>query len=212
MQTELRRLEQHVQSHWFRDGLGEMVGGLVFILLGVYFAVVEYLGDTSMLGGLLQAGLILVLLGLAYLGRRVMLGLKAKYVVPRAGFVEYRVDKERQSSRRIGAAALAAVIAALMVLSIPMPSVLNWLVVITGFLVGLMLVFAQARMLEIRRFYLYAAISFLLGILGGLSGFSDGYALGIYYGAMGLVFVAAGLFVWQRFLKDNPLPEPGDEA
>src|SRR3972149_11488236 len=102
MQTELRRLEQHVQSHWFRDGLGEMVGGLVFILLGVYFAVVEYLGDTSMLGVLLQAGLILVLLGLAYLGRRVMLGLKAKYVVPRAGFVEYCVGKEGPSRRGTG--------------------------------------------------------------------------------------------------------------
>ncbi len=212
MQAELKQVEQRIKGHWFRDGIGEMVGGLIFILLGAYFSLVEFLGESSPWGGLLEAGFIVVFLGLVYFGRRVISGLKTKYVVPRAGFVEYRVDKERQAGKRIGAAALAAVIAAFAVLSIPLSGELEWLVVLTGLVVGLMLVFAQARMVGVSRFNILGGLSLILGIAGGLTGLPDGYALGLYYGLMGLVFSATGLFAWRRFLKDYPmLAEPTDE-
>ena len=212
MQAEFKQVEQRVKSRWFRDGIVETVGGLMFILLGVYFALVELLGESSPWGGLLQAGFIVVFLGLFYFGRRVIQELKTKYAIPRAGFVEYHVDKQHQTAKRMGAAALAAVIAALVIVSIPLTGGLNWVVVLTGLLVSAMLVFAQGRTGGISRFYFLGALSLLLGIAGGLTDLPDGYALGLYYGSMGLVFTVTGLLVWQRFLKENPIPvETADE-
>src|SRR3990172_5278151 len=212
MQAEVKQVEQRVKSHWFKDGLGEVVGGVMFILLGVYFTLVELLGESSLVGGLLQAGFIVVFLGLFYLGRRPILGLKTKYVVPRAGYVEYRVDREHQMGKRIGAALFAAVIAAEAVISIRVPGILNWLVVLTGLLVGLMLVFAQLRTGGIPRFFFLGAFSLLIGIASGLTRLPDGYALGFFYGSMGVIFSVTGLLVLQNFLKQYPLQMgPADE-
>ncbi|MEX1143276.1 MAG: hypothetical protein WEC16_00415 [Anaerolineales bacterium] len=212
MQAEVKQVEQRVKSHWFRDGLGEVVGGLMFILLGAYFSLVELLGESSQVGGLLQAGFIVVFLGLFYLGRRLILGLKTRYVVPRAGYVEYRVDREHQTRKRIGAGVFAAMIAAFTVFSIRLPGILNWLVVLTGLLVGLMLVLAQLRTGGIPRFFFLGTLSLLVGIAAGLTGLPDGYALGIYYSSMGVVFSVTGLLVLQSFLKKHPLQmEPADE-
>src|SRR3989304_5615994 len=97
MQADLKQVEQRIKAHWYRDGIGDFVGGLVFMLLGAYFALVEFLG-------------------LFYFGRTVIKEFKARYVFPRAGFVEYRGEKEHQSSRRFVALLLAAVIAAVIVL------------------------------------------------------------------------------------------------
>jgi len=212
MQAELKRVEQKVKSHWFKDGLGEVIGGLMFLLMGTYFALVEFLGAASLLGGLLQAGFIVVFLGLFYFGRQMISGLKTRHVVPRAGFVEYRVDREPQTGKHIGAAVFAAVIAAFVVFSIRIPGILNWLVVLTGLLVALMLLFAQLRAGGIPRFYFLSTLSLILGVAGGLTGLPDGYALGLYYASMGIVFAATGLLVWQRFLRENPNPAgPADE-
>jgi hypothetical protein len=212
MRTEFKQLEQSVKSHWFKDGLGEVVGGLMFILLGAYFALVELFGESSQAGGLLQAGFIVVFLGLFYVGRRLILGLKTKYVVPRAGYVEYRVDREHQTGKRIGAAVFAAVIAAFVVFSIRVPGILNWLVVLTGLLVGLMLVLAQLRTGGIPRFFFLGTLSFVVGIAAGFTSFAEGYTLGLYYSSMGLIFLVTGLWVFQRFLMDYPLQmEPADE-
>ena len=207
MRTDLKEVEQRIKAHWYRDGIGDFVGGLVFMLLGAYFALVEFLGENSTWGGLLEAGFILVFLGLFYFGRTVIKELKARYVFPRAGFVEYRGEKEHQSSRRFVALLLAAVIAAVIVLVNSTPGRVNWVVVITGILAGVILVFIQVKSVGIRRFFGYGIASALLGIAFGLSGLADGYALGSYYGAMGLVLAAIGFYVWQRFLRDNPLPE-----
>lgn len=207
MQTDLKEVEQRIKAHWYRDGIADFIGGLVFMLLGAFFALVELLGENSTWGGLLEAGFILVFLGLFYFGRTVIKELKARYVFPRAGYVEYREEKDNQSSRRLVAVVLAAVIAAVIVLMNSAPGRVNWVVVITGALAGVILVFIQVKSVGIRRFFGYGIVSALLGIAFGLSGLAGGYALGSYYGVMGFVFVAIGFYVWQRFLRDNPLPE-----
>ena len=69
MNNNLFDVEQRIKRYWYTDGIGELIGGGMFILLGTYFAAQQYFGENSMVSGLLQAGLIIFLLGGMALGR-----------------------------------------------------------------------------------------------------------------------------------------------
>ena len=63
MQHNLSDIERRVRRYWFTDGLGELIGGGMFILMGIYFGLQEFLGQNSMLSGILQASLVLLMIG-----------------------------------------------------------------------------------------------------------------------------------------------------
>ena len=52
MQSNVSNVEQRVKRYWYTDGIGELIGGGMFILLGFYFAAQQYLGENSLWGGL----------------------------------------------------------------------------------------------------------------------------------------------------------------
>ncbi|MBK7453585.1 MAG: hypothetical protein IPJ46_07660 [Anaerolineales bacterium] len=69
MKDETSQIEQRIKRYWYRDGIGEMMGGVMFLVLAGYFSLQQYLGDESFIGGILQAGLVLLLIGGVYVGR-----------------------------------------------------------------------------------------------------------------------------------------------
>lgn len=207
MQSNISDVEQRVKRYWYTDGIGELIGGGMFILLGIFFTAQQYFGENSMLGGLLQAGLVLLLIGGMYIGRWLIKELKARLTYPRTGYVEYQVDQANINRRRAIAAVVAILVAGLtMIFAQGMPSFLNLTLALTGIAVGLILIFAQGRGSGLERFYLLGGISFVLGIVLSLSGLADGYALGLFYGLMGLMFAVSGGLVLRRYLQENPLP------
>jgi len=88
MQSNLSDVEQRVRRYWYTDGIGELIGGGMFILLGTYFALQEFLRHNSLLGGILQASLILVMIGGTAIARRLINTLKTRLTYPRTGDVE----------------------------------------------------------------------------------------------------------------------------
>lgn len=211
MQSQMQQVERRVKGYWFHDGIGEMIGGAVFLVIGLYFALTELLGASSPVGGMLQAGFIVILLGLIYAGRVVIRRLKERYVFPRTGYLEYRVDNTHIRRRRIGAALTAAVIAVAVMTLLPFAGPINWVAAITGFVAGAILILVQARNTGIQRFFYLGLASILLGSAGAISGWPDAYGLCFYYAAMGLCFVLSGAFVFNRFLRDNPAQVEGHD-
>lgn len=207
MQSNYSDVEQRVKRYWYSDGLGELTGGGMFILLGIYFAAQQYLGENSLFSGLLQAGLVIFLIGGMAIGRWLIKALKARLTYPRTGYVEYSVDRESTNKRRIVVAVVAALVAAFsMVFAQRIASFLNLTLVLTGILVGVILIFLQGRGSGLERFYALGTVSIVLGIALSLSGLPDGYSLGLFYGLMGITFVISGGIVLHRYLQDNPLP------
>src|SRR5512138_3875688 len=107
MNVNFSDAEQRVKRYWYTDGIGELTGGGMFILLGVYFAAQQYLGENSLVGGLLQAGLIIFLIGGMVIGRWLIQALKSRLTYPRTGYVEYQVDQRNTNKRRIIAGVVA---------------------------------------------------------------------------------------------------------
>ena len=210
MQSNLSDVEQRIKRYWYTDGIGELIGGGMFILLGIYFALQELLGQNSMIGGILQAGLVLVMIGGMFIGRRLINTLKARLTYPRTGYVEYQVDERNLTGRRILTALLAFAISALTMVFVRLFDFFDAIVAVTGFAVGLILVILRAKVSGLGRFYILGAISIMLGLALSVSGLPNGYSLGLYYGLIGASFIISGGLTLRRYLEENPLPVDGE--
>jgi hypothetical protein len=205
MQAQFQRVERAVKGYWFNDGIAEMIGGAVFILIGIYFSLGEMLGSSSLLGSLFQMAFLLVFLGLIYGGRVLIKLMKEKYTLPRSGYLEYRVDKTHVNQRRIAAGLLAAIMALVLIVFLPLGGRVNWVVALSGLIIGSVFFLGQARTTGIQRFSFLGLISVGFGIGFAVSHLPDGFALGFFYSASGLIFLISGLLVFLRFLKENPV-------
>jgi hypothetical protein len=174
--------------------------------MGVYFALQEFLGQDSLVSGILQASLILLLIGGMFIGRRLINALKTRVTYPRTGYVEYQVDEGAIKSRRIWVMLLAFAISALTMVFVRLFQFFDSIVAITGVAVGLILVVLRAKSARLTRFYVLGAVSVLLGLGLSLSGLPNAYSLGLFYGLMGVGFMISGGLTLRRYLEENPLP------
>jgi len=113
MEHDLSEIEQRIKRYWYTDGIGELIGGGMFVLLGLYFALQEFLGQNSMAGGILQASFALLMIGCVFAGRWLINTLKTRLTYPRTGYVEYQVNERGSRGKRILPVILGFVIAAL---------------------------------------------------------------------------------------------------
>lgn len=211
MNNEISDVKQRLYRYWYSDGIAELSSGGIFMLLGFYFAAQEYLKENSLASGLLQAGLVIVLIGGVFLGRWLIKALKSRLTYPRTGYVEYRVDKQNLNRRRVIVGIVAALIASLsMIFSERVVPHLDLTLALTGILVGLILIVMQGKNSGIERFYAFGGLSILLGIGFAFSGLPNGYSLGLYYGLMGFAFSVSGSIVLSRYLQENPTPAEGE--
>lgn len=206
MVTKLSDVEERVKRYWYTDGIGELIGGGMFVLLGIYFALQEVLGQDSTLGGILQASFVLLMIGGVFVSRRLINTLKTRLTYPRTGYVEYQVDERGMRWRRILAVVLAFVISALTIVFVRLFQFFDSVVAVTGLIVALILVVLRAKSAGLARFYVLGAISLVLGLALSLSGLPNGYSLGLFYALMGGCFFISGGLTLRRYLQENPLP------
>ena len=209
MKSNLSDVQQRVNRYWYTDGLAEILGGGMFLLLAVYFALQDFLGPDSTLSGILQASLALVLIGGAFVSCRLINSLKTRLTYPRTGYVEYRVNKKDTGRKRILVFILAFTISALTIAFVGIFKSFDSIVAVTGFIVGMILVLLRGKASGLYRFYALGTISLLLGFTISASGLPEGYALGLYYALMGVCFLISGGLTLTHYLHENPMPAEG---
>jgi predicted membrane protein len=204
MNNNLTDVEQRIKRYWYVDGFGELMGGGMFLLLGLYFSAQQYFGDQSLVGIILQSSFAVILIGGLVIARKLINALKMRYTYPRTGYVEY--EKKNGIQRRTLAMAAAIVIAMVSVIIARRLDAIDAMVAITGVLVAIVLVVKQGWSSKVRRFYVLSFASLLLGIALSVSGLPRGYNLGAFYGLMGTAFAISGAITLTRYLRENPLP------
>ncbi len=206
MQTNFSDVEQRVKRYWYTDGIGELIGGGMFLLLGFYFSTQQYFGDQSFVGIILQSSFALILIGGIIIARRLINILKTHLTYPRTGYVEYSTSGQNAIWRRIVAVLIAMAVAIFSIVITRRIDAIDSMVAVTGVLVGVILLAKQGWSSGVPRFYALSAASVILGIVLSLSGLSRGYNLGLFYGLMGTIFMISGSLTLRRYLKENPLP------
>jgi len=210
MKDDFAEVEQRVKRYWFSDGIGELAGGGMFLLLAAYFGIPQFLGENNLFSVILQSSLVLVMVAGIFVVRWLVTVLKTRLTYPRTGYVEYRVDRNNALRRRMLTMAVAMVIAFLMVLLAGSIQVVDSTVLVTGVVVGVVFVILRGKSYGVQRFYLLGAISIVIGTALSFSRLPNGYSLAAFYGLMGLGVVISGGWVLFRYLKKNPLPTESD--
>lgn len=205
MDKNFHDVEQRVQRYWYTDGIGELIGGGMFILLGLYFSLQQYFGGRSLVGVILQSSLVVFMIVAIFLGRRLINLMKARFTYPRTGYVEYRTN-EKNALWRILTVAIAMAVAMFLVVIARAVDIIDTTVALTGVLVCLILLLKQAWSSKVPRFYILSAASLILGITLSVSHLPSGYNLGLFYGLMGMTFTISGGLTLRHYLQENPLP------
>jgi hypothetical protein len=212
MNNNLSDVEQRVKRYWYIDGIGELMGGGMFLLLGLYFSAQQYFGDQSLVGVILQSGFAVILIGGVFVARRLVNLLKTRLTYPRTGYVEYPTTEKNATWRRIFAAAIAMAVAMFSIVITRRIDAIDSMVAVTGVLVAVILLVKQGWSSGVSRFYILSAASLVLGIVLSVSGLPRGYNLGTFYGLMGTAFAISGGLTLRRYLQENPAPvEPQNE-
>jgi hypothetical protein len=206
MKENFSDVEQRVRRYWYVDGFGELVGGGgMCLILAVYFAAQQYLGDNSLIGTLLQISLFFVLVGGMFFVRRLINTAKLRVTYPRTGYVEYSQPQNRRLTG-ILAAVVGMVMAMTIIFVVRQFSRIDALVAVSGIVMGIILYVKQVWTAKVKRFYILSAAAVLYGVVLSISGFPRGYNLGLLYGLMSLSFMISGGLTLKRYLDENPLP------
>jgi hypothetical protein len=207
MQNNLTDVEQRVKRYWFKDGLGELVGGGMMLLIGLFFAGQKWLPQGSMGRTLLQSSLTVLLIGGALAMRWLVNKLKTRLTYPRTGYVEYEPGPKNTPSRRVFMAGIAISVSALLVIFGRSFGSFNWLPGFTGLLFGVVFIILRARSNGVGRFYVLGTFCVILGMALSFSGLPMGYSLGLFYGLTGIVSMVSGGMTLISYLRENPLPD-----
>ena len=206
MQSNFMEVEQRVKRYWFKDGLGELVGGGMILLIGFYFAGQEWLPEGSMGRTLLQSSLALLIIGGALATRWLVNVMKARLTYPRTGYVEYQAGAKNTSSRRLLTGGIAMSVSALLVVFGRFFGSFNWLPGFTGLVFGVAFILLRARANGVSRFYVLGTFCIILGMALSFTSLPMGYSLGLFYGLTGIVSMFSGGITLLRYLRENPLP------
>ena len=206
MDNNFSEIEQRVKRYWYTDGIGELISGVMLLLLGLYFSAQQYFGDRLLAGAILEASLVVILMAGMFVTRWAINALKTRVTYPRTGYVQYHTDGRGGGWRRVLTALLAMLVAALSLFITRHVDTLDAMVAMTGVLVAIILLIKQGWSSGMGRFYLLSAISLILGITLSISGLPRGYNLGLYYGLMAIAFALSGGLTLRHYLQTNPLP------
>jgi hypothetical protein len=205
MNANISDVEQRVKRYWFKDGIGELAGGGLFVVLGLFFAGNEWLPPNSLARTLLDSSLILVLIGGIFITRWFINILKTHLTYPRTGYVEYYPSRKNTPSRRTLTAVIAMGVSILMVLFGRVTGSFNWIPGFTGLAVGVILIMTQAQSGG-RKFYVLGFFSIILGLTLSFGILSEAYSLGLFYGLTGVAAMVSGGLTLARYLHENPMP------
>jgi hypothetical protein len=209
---DMKQVEQRVKRYWYTDGIAELASGGMFLLLGLYFGVLGYFQEGSLISVILQVSMVLVMIGGAYGVRWLVNTMKSRLTYPRTGYVEYRVNEKDAKIRRYVVAAAAMIIAIASIVLVDYIRGLDSMVLITGVLVGIIFIALRGNSSGLKRFYVLGGLAIVLGIVLAYSKLPQVYSLALFYGLLGVAILISGGLVLQRYLAENPpISENGNE-
>jgi hypothetical protein len=207
---EMKQVEQRVKRYWYTDGIAELASGGMFFLLGLYFGVLGYFEEGSLVSVILQVSMVLLMVGGAFGVRWLVNSLKSRLTYPRTGFVEYRVNEKDAKVRRYVVIAVAMLVAIASLVLVDYIRSLESMVLVTGVLVGIIFITLRGKSSGLRRFYVLGGLAIVLGISLAYSGLPQVYTLALFYGLLGVAILISGGLVLQRYLAENPVISEND--
>ena len=207
LENNLKASQKRAVQYWFVDGLAELGGAVICLILAVYFWLMQVVGSSGGSFALLFLFVFIAAFGI----RKVLFWYREHSTYPRTGFVEPK--KGMGDRRSLGIAiGFAVLLLAFMLYTILRGiQTMTWIPVIAGVIYAFIFALAGYRT-KLARFYFLAGFGFLLGVFLALSGLGDLSGAAILSLFIGLVLFAFGIVTRITYLdRTRGAVEQSDE-
>ena len=194
MDKDIKATQVRAVQYFFADGLAELSGAAICMLLAVYFLILQILPASQ--GGF---ALMFLLVFIAAFGiRKLMLWYRERSTYPRTGFVE---PKKQADRRLLGIEIGFTVILLGFMLYTILQGIQNmaWIPALCGILFAFIFALAGYRT-KLVRFYFLAVFCLLLGVFLALSGIDDFWGAAILSFITGVVLLSFGIVTRATYL------------
>jgi predicted small integral membrane protein len=206
MENKLKTIEKRAMQYWFADGLAEIYGASICVLLAIYFAAQQIIPQSSF------AIFFLLVFVLAYGMRMLMYRQRQHSTYPRTGYLEAKTGRQNRSLLVVAIAFTVLLLAFMLYSMLEGINNTPWLTVLSGSIIAF-LFFMAASEAKLCRFYYLAGFSILLGVGLLLIGLGDFWGMAIHSLVIGVSLTAFGIRTRLSYLRNSIIPlEHEDES
>lgn len=188
--------------YWVVDDIVELGIGFIFSLV----AIINYLQETaleSLLSKILNIISVVLVLSAGFGGRRIIQRIKVSTTYPRNGYVAYKGGWKNKGDIIIAVVVGGLILAYIVFTTVTDTKLANWGPVLSGLLMGILLVQAAYRFI-MPRFYILALLSLLIGSVLVVSGLSLALSFPLFWGLNGLILLTSGGVTLWKYLRRRP--------
>jgi len=200
MTDQLKATQQRTIQYWFVDGLAELGGGVICLLLALILWL-QFIYPTT---GWVSLFLMLVVFGIAFGVRWLLQRAKEHSTYPRTGYVAYKGGLENKGALVISLVFALVVLVINIYLILQGEIALTWMPAVGGFIFAFILVWAGYRT-GLPRLYFLALFCLLAGVGFALGGLGDLPGTALLSGLTGLVMLIFGVWTRRAYLRQAAL-------
>jgi hypothetical protein len=199
MQDNLKTSQLRAIQYWFADGLPELSGGVICLLLAIYFAIQQVM--PASLGGF--AFIFLALFIASFGVRKLMLSIRQRKTYPRTGYIEVRKGWQDRRLMWVAIGFTLLLMGFLLYTILRGLQTMLWMPVIGG-VIFLFIFFLAGYRTKLTRFYFVSGFSLLLGLFLSFSKLGDFWGTALLSLGTGLVLLAFGVVTRVDYLRHSP--------
>jgi MFS family permease len=207
MENNLKATQRRALQYWFADGLAELSGGAMCLLLAIYFIIQQILQASQG-----SFALIFLIVFVAAFGvRKLMLWYRERSTYLRTGFVEPKKEVEDRRLLEVEVGFTLLLLGFMLYTILRGIQTVVWMPVIGGIILAFIFALAGFRTKLVRFIYL-AVFCVLLGVVLAINGFGDLLAAAVLSLLTGLVLIAFGIVSRVAYLRQTKVSvEQADE-
>ena len=200
MGNKIDKVVKQTYRYFYEDGLVEMAIGLLFIAVGLVLLAWQGSDYSPLVTIIVVVGLPAVVIGGAYLIKRLVREMKQRITYPRTGYVAYREGEPTKGRWFVPLAALALLIA-----SFFLPEAFMNMSAMVGALLAVVMIFMGYRV-GLWRFYAVGIIALVSGVALAWLGVVEIIAVSLTFAIAGTALLLAGGFTFASYLRHHPKP------
>jgi len=200
MGNKIDDIVKHTYRYFYDDGLVEMAVGLLFVAVGLVLLAWQGFDYSPLVTIIVVVGLPAVVIGGAYLIKRLVREMKQRITYPRTGYVAYRQGEPSKGRWFIPLAAFALVVASLF-----LPEAFMRMSAMVGALLAVVLIFMGYRV-GLWRFYAVGVIALVSGVALAWSDVVELIAVSLTFAITGVALFLVGALAFAGYLRRHPEP------
>jgi hypothetical protein len=205
--NNLKASGQRAVQYWFKDGLAELSGGVICLVLAVYFGLQQILQSSQ---GSFAIFFLLVFVA-AFGIRKVMLWYRERSTYPRTGFVRAKSGLENHWLLGVSIIFTLLLMAFMLYTIIRGIQTVVWIPVLCGFIYTFIFALVGYQT-KLGRFYFLGAFCLLLGLVLALSGLGDFWGAAVLSLVTSLILFAFGIITRRAYIHQTmTITENADE-